>query len=117
MRHLTIVGIASFTIFLILILASFMNYTWSHEQAHQQIYKNYGVESEIEYGFFGLNGGVTKPNYQQANRKCDDFCQLAQRQVDSFGYQTQPIIATLWAVLISYMTFTVLMQVMKEERN
>ena len=46
-----------------LMMSLVMNFTYTqaHEQAHVQIFAYYGLESDIDMGFFGLTGAKTVP--------------------------------------------------------
>lgn len=67
-------------VFGILILIGLISFAYSHEDAHKQIYKNYGVDSTIH--LFAL------PPYTSTEGKCPDSnCELAHSVNEIVGYQ------------------------------
>ena len=63
----------------------YYSFVYIHEQAHQEVYVSYGIDGEIRVNFNG--GGEFRPEEPCPN----DFCTLANDNVDSFGYQLQHI--------------------------
>jgi hypothetical protein len=57
-------------------------FTYYHELAHVNIFRNFGVESEVDYGIF-------KATTTAINGTCNDYCKLAQSNVEAVGYNIQ----------------------------
>jgi len=85
----------------IFVYSTGLMYISSHEAVHQQIYRHYGIESEVEINYFLLYG-VTKPNADQFFESCDDYCNLAHRQTDIVGYHINYIVFSVWTMFILF---------------
>jgi len=68
-------------LFLFIGLITLFGLFLAHEGAHVEVFKDYGIESEIRWTF---NLSEEYQVYTKAERPC---CTLANNNVDSFGYQ------------------------------
>jgi len=72
-------------LFAIIFLVGLFFIGYMHEVSHQQIYKIYGIESEI-YLFSEFPGLITKPDIEGLQKKCNDSCKLANSIAEAFTY-------------------------------
>lgn len=80
----------------IIVMFGIVNYAYMyiHEQAHVQIFKTKGIDSEVHYGIFKW---TTTP----LTNECDSYCQLAQDNVEAFGYNMQGIMMFIFVGVMS----------------
>jgi disulfide bond formation protein DsbB len=70
------------TMFIIIAIGAFIANIYYHEAAHQEVFAEYGIDSRVEY-FSHFPDVMTI-----AEAPCPtEECSLANRNVDSFGYQ------------------------------
>jgi hypothetical protein len=79
-----IVGQLAFCMLVFLVVNATLIYL--HEHAHQQIFKEFGVNSTIEYGFL-YQSGLTIPEGRYANVEDARVGNALQAQNEMFGYQ------------------------------
>lgn len=75
--------------FMILFVVLFLSFIYLHERIHQEIFRSYGIQSEI------FPGEKDSPYffYTKAEQLCPtESCILANNNNDILGYQLMPII-------------------------
>jgi len=77
--------------------ASSMTLTYLHENVHQMIFKDYGINSTIIYGPpFGL-GAKTVPVAGSKSCATHEMCNLAHSINEAVGYSLYPFVLMFWS--------------------
>ena len=104
----------TFNVLLLITIFSFVliqhSVTKAHEKVHQNIFEDYGIESNITVYWFGKDGyaGFTTPlNQTLAKQKCKESCNALHTQNDIASYNMIGVYQTLFIIcllilLISY---------------
>lgn len=89
-----------FTLFTGIIVVLFaISSIYQHEQVHVQIYKSYGIDSEVDYSS-DFWTAYTIPEASCPNH----FCTLANNITEAVGYQLQPLYIILGLGLLFIVT-------------
>ena len=91
-------------VFIVLFYATGMSMVHVHEQAHKEIYRTYGVESEIKYDWIKISG-YTQADYLEAQEKCNELCELAHNQNEIVGYHMSGLVSVLVFLFCIYLMF------------
>lgn len=84
-------------------------HTFYHENAHKQIYENYGIKSFAEIGIFK---GMTFPE-----KACNtEDCKLSQSLTEIIGYHSIAFIYNLWFMFLIFMIYKEITR-KKEDKN
>lgn len=85
---------------IILLIISMLAMTYSHEQAHQQIFSYAGIDSNID---FHLLGATTTPE-KDSNKTMPEWALIGQVNTEAFGYQFQTgMICLIGTIIFSTM--------------
>jgi len=111
-RGIEIIGLMLF--FIAIGLCFDYEFTYSHELAHKQIYKYYGIDSNMTVRMFGdsfVLGNITQIRELYEDDPEAFYTMLvSQNMVDVIGYQLQPFI---WLIVIcSFIISMLLLMVM-----
>lgn len=89
-------------LFLMLFCGSMFVYLDYHENVHKEIYRSYGITSDINYFDLDMSNiwRVTATTTTTNNVTCNQFCITDQNNADNIGYHTAAIIGTLWIVAV-----------------
>lgn len=83
------------TVLVTILIASIAINTQIHEQTHRQTTEYCGLKSHTDLYLYGLGGGVTYPDYNNATQTQKDCVTLQAGITESIGYQITP-----WAIFI-----------------
>ena len=103
-RKLVVLIIIRFVLLIGLPLLAFFSFISYHENTHQEIFRTYGIDSEIKYFNFnssdniGVFTATTTPlgNYSL----CDGSCWDKQDFTDIIGYHIAVLLISLWSIAI-----------------
>lgn len=98
-------------IFMIILFISFyylvgLKYLTTHESIHSRIFRDYGIDSSVEYDFLRLDGNVTPGT----KVRCEDACIMQNRFNDIIGYNTNVLIFCLFSLLFIYIMYKLLFE-------
>ena len=79
-----------------------------HEQVHQNVYKDYGINATIWISKTGLSG-YTYSIQENAGRLCNRDCMMEQNLVENVGYHSMGILTNLWIMFVLGLAFYVIM--------
>lgn len=101
MKHLLAVFLT-----VLVFLVGTITMTRYHESAHQQIYANFGVDSNVELDFFGLLGGKTVPGNNLGRLNSSQYMVVGALQAanEVYGYQVFTVL-----VCVLFFSFILLM--------
>jgi hypothetical protein len=101
-----------FFIFVVLFYSSAMVMVHVHEQVHKEIYRTYGVESEIRYDWIRMSW-KTVANSTEAKNKCNEFCELAHNQNEIVGYHMTGLVS----IIVFLFTIYLMSKIMEEDNG
>ena len=82
----------------VLFITSIAGSTYYHENAHQQIYSSYHINSVIKYDFLWLGGATL------AEKPCpNEACSNMHNWNEIIGYNLTAFIVAIWCFLFAYM--------------
>ena len=99
---------------LLIFLATFIVFSYlghytlvsQHEDAHQQVYKKYNIDSEIDINYLTLSGKTT-PEIKNIEN-CGDQCKHEQNLTEIFGYHVMGFASNLWLMFLILMVIKIL---------
>lgn len=101
-------GLFFMMIFMIFFLTSWFGLVYTHEEAHQEIFKSYGIKSNITINFNPFNddmdasGWTTPESSEEYHKKCNEICVLSHDLNEAFGYQLAGLMVAMWIMLMFY---------------
>jgi len=93
--------------FMVMFIPVMIGSTLQHEAAHVQIYKGYGVPSEMHWRFNLISPAYVSPtNGTIAYERCNETCRALQAENEIAGYNAMNIWGSIFAVIFLYMIYT-----------
>lgn len=94
-------------VFSVGVYGGFFANLYTHEAVHKEIYRNYGLHSDIRLNYFTLSGYTTAevPEGQKYKEFCNEYCELAHDITESIGYQLDGLVINLWLILFVFFLF------------
>ncbi len=103
--------VITFVMFGLLVLGSMyyinMIATITHEKTHKIIFKDYGVNSEIEIDYIMMTGTTTSIN-NSGRCNNENGCSMQHNLNEIVGYNAIVIMFNMWLIFINYVCFKLL---------
>lgn len=77
-----------------------IEFTKRHESAHQQIFRQYGIDSEVSINYWDLSGQTTP-----VSNDCVGECDSEQNLTEIIGYHWMGFTTNLWLMFFIFMIF------------
>lgn len=106
--------IVFFLFFSVALVSSVMQ----HEEVHKEIFKDYGIESEVEYTLFSgiFTGSMAHTSAYFNNSQCPLTCKQAHEYNEIVGYNVSSIILSLFLCILFWLVITTLRRMENEKK-
>ena len=91
--------------FTLIFLTAVIGTGLQHESAHQEIWKDYDIDSELHFFLDIDTPFYVKANATQYFENCNETCRALQAQNEIAGYNVLSIVATILSIFALYFIF------------